>query len=34
MTTREVVQGVMAAKQMSADDARTRELICQTVTAR
>jgi len=31
MTTREVVQGVMAAKQMSADDARTRELICKTV---
>jgi hypothetical protein len=31
MTTREVVQGVMAAKQMSADDARTRELIYKTV---
>lgn len=31
MTTREVVQGVMAAKKMSADDARTRELIYKTV---
>jgi hypothetical protein len=31
MTTREIVEGVMAAKKMSDDDARTRELIHKTV---
>ena len=31
MTTREIVDGVMAAKKMSDDDARTRELIHKTV---
>jgi hypothetical protein len=31
MTTREIVEGVMAAKKMSEDDARTRELIHKTV---
>jgi hypothetical protein len=31
ITTREVVQGVMAAKKMSADDARTSQLIYKTV---
>ena len=31
MTTREIVEGVMAAKKMSDDDARTRELIYKTV---
>jgi hypothetical protein len=31
MTTREIVEGVMAAKKMSDDGARTRELIHKTV---
>ena len=31
MTTREIVEGVMAAKKMSDDDARTRKLIHKTV---
>jgi hypothetical protein len=31
MTTREIVEGVMAAKKMSGDGARTRELIHKTV---
>jgi hypothetical protein len=31
MTTREIVEGVMAAKKMPNDDARTRELIQKTV---
>jgi len=31
MTTREIVEGVMAAKKMPDDDARTRELIQKTV---
>ena len=31
MTTREIVEGVMAAKKMPSDDARTRELIQKTV---
>jgi hypothetical protein len=31
MTTREIVEGVMAAKKLPNDDARTRELIQKTV---
>jgi hypothetical protein len=31
MTTREIVEGVMAAKKLPDDDARTRELIHKTV---